>query len=370
MTIKTKVWPVLFGKDSKGKLREWRISTEFEMVVMEYGLLEGKKARKEIPCEAKNVGRANATTPVEQAVVEAEAKWVKQKKSGYFETQAEALAYTPKNPMLAKDYKDHKAKVTYPCYLQPKLNGVRMLTEKVGNTWSKSGEPMAYPAGWVHLTAYAEATGGLDGELFAGLRGLSLQEINSARQNDNEDTQKLRYYVYDIPRPGIPFKERVELMKLYVVAAPPEVVFVESFLVHSEEEGDALYQKWVDEGHEGAVYRSLEGEYEFERRSEHLIKRKPRPTAEGRIVKVVKDRIGQGLCTVECLNGEQKGQLVDMLMLKKAVDGMNARLYESALTLVGKTIEYAYEELSDSLIPTKPVGERLREVDEDGNSKD
>lgn len=362
--------PTLYSKDSKGKLREWKAWTDEGFLIMEYGLHDGKKTRKEIPCEPKNIGKANATTASQQAVVEMWAKFTKQKKSGYFETIREAEAYVPKNPMKAKDYKDHKKKVTYPCYMQPKLNGVRMLTEQSGSAWSKSGEPMAYPEHWEHLSAYANACGGLDGEIYAGLNVLSLQAINSARQNNNEDTLKLRYYVYDIPRPGIPFKERVELMKLYVVAAPPEVVFVDSFLVHSEQEADALYQKWVAMGYEGAVYRALDGEYEFEKRSDNLIKRKPRPTAEARIISVVKDRAGQGVMTVEAINGEQVGVQFDLLMLKSSVPGMNARLYEDALTLIGKTIEYAYEELSDERVPTKPVGERLREVDANGESKD
>lgn len=369
-TYEEKELPTLYGKDSKGKLRAWHVTTKGNEIILVYGLLDGKKTVKSIPCEAKNVGRANATIPSQQAVIEAEAKWVKQKKSGYFETIREAEAYVPKNPMKAKDYKDHKKKVTYPCYMQPKLNGVRMLTEQSGSTWSKSGEPMAYPEHWERLGAYANACGGMDGEIYAGLNVLSLQAINSARQNNNEDTLKLKYYVYDLPRPGKTYQERAELMLLYEVAAPAEVVFVHAILVHSESEADALYEKWVAMGYEGAVYRSMDGEYEFEKRSDNLIKRKPRPTAEARIISVVKDRVGQGVMTVEAVNGEQVGVQFDLLMLKSSVPGMNARLYEDALTLIGKTIEYAYEELSDERVPTKPVGERLREVDANGESKD
>lgn len=363
-------FPTLWGKDSKGKLRQWDVVAVDGSVEMVYGLVDGKKTVKKIPCVGKNIGKANETTPESQAKLEAEAKWVKQKKSGYFETVEEAMAYQPKNPMLAKDYKDHKAKVGYPCYIQPKLNGVRLLTDAMASGWSKSGEPMTHPAHWRGVEEFAKSTQGLDGEMYAGLGGLSLQAINSARQNDNEDTLKLRYYVYDLPHPNKTQKQRLEELRIIEEVAPEWVVIVPFFLVKTEEEGDALHKKFVAMGYEGSVYRDVNGMYEFEKRSNGLIKRKPRQTAEGRIISVQEDRIGQGLCTVECLNGSQKGKLVDMLMKKDSVPGMNARLYANALMLVDQTIEYAYEELSDELIPTKPVGERLREVDENGESKD
>lgn len=363
-------FPVLFGKDSKGKLREWRVHTFYGEVIMDYGLVDGKKATKRIPCVGKNIGKANETTPSSQAKLEAEAKWVKQKKSGYFETVEEAMAYQPKNPMLAKDYKDHKDKVVHPCYMQPKLNGMRMLTDPKADAWSKSGEPLNHPEHWDGVADFAKAMQGLDGEIYAGLCVLSLQDIIRAYRTPQENTAKLMYYVYDLPHSTKPFSERAAEMELAEAVAPECVKFVKPVLVRTPEEGDRLYELWVSMGYEGAVYRRVDGVYEFEKRSENLIKRKPRPTAEGRIVKVVKDRIGQGLCTVECLNGDQKGNFVDLLMKKDSVPGMNARLYEDALTLVGQTIEYAYEELSDDSIPTKGCGIRLRAVDAYGESLD
>lgn len=362
-------FPILYGKDSKGKLRVWDVVAVGHEVVMTYGLIDGKKAEKRIPCEPKNVGRSNATTAEQQAIVEALAKWEKQKKSAYFETPKEAMAYVPKNPMKAKDYKDHKNKVTYPCYMQPKLNGIRLLVDRDGSGWSKSGEPMSLPEHWKGVSEFASAMQGLDGEIYAGLNVMSLQAINSARQKNNAETLKLKYYVYDLPHKMKPFSERDAEMANAEMASPPVVEWVYAVYVLSEEEGDKLHEKWVSMGYEGSVYRSADGTYEFEKRSEHLIKRKPRATAEARILSVVKDRTGQGVMTVEAVNGTQKGVKFDLLMLKDSVPGMNARMYEDAVKLIGQTIEYAYEELSDDLVPTKPVGEQLREVDENGEPR-
>lgn len=362
--------PTLYSKDSKGKLREWKAWTDESFLIMEYGVVGGKLVRKEIPCEPKNIGKANATTGKQQALVEMEAKLVKQKKSGYFETIAEAEAYVPKNPMKAKDYKDHKNKVKYPCYMQPKLNGLRMLVDGQIQAWSKSGEPMWIPEHWKGFEDYVKAMLGVDGEVYAGLNGLSLQEINAAHKKPNQNTQFLKFYVYDLPHKGKKGGDRQVELKLSLPAIPDCVVLVTSQYVETEAEGDALYAEWVAMGYEGAIYRDIDGDYEFEKRSEHLIKRKPRPTAEAMVVSVQKDRIGQGVMTVEAVNGEQEGVHFDLLMLKNSVPGMNARMYDDAVKLIGETIEYAYEELSDSLVPTKPVGERLREVDDAGEARD
>ena len=81
----------LYSKDSKGELRVWSIYTEGAEVVVKHGKLGGKVQEKRYTAEAKNQGKANETTPEQQAILEAEAKYVKQLKSGYFADKDEAL---------------------------------------------------------------------------------------------------------------------------------------------------------------------------------------------------------------------------------------------------------------------------------------
>jgi predicted DNA-binding WGR domain protein len=78
--------PTLYGKDTKGNIKEWSVYTDGATVTVGHGRLGGKITTKSYEAEAKNVGRSNETTPEEQAELEALAKWTKQLKRGYYHT--------------------------------------------------------------------------------------------------------------------------------------------------------------------------------------------------------------------------------------------------------------------------------------------
>lgn len=352
----------LYGKDSKGELRIWSIYTEGSEVVVKHGKLGGKIQEKRYTAEPKNTGKANATIPDEQAILEAEAKYVKQLKSGYFVDKDEALNYKCPFPMKAHNYKDHAAKIVYPCYMQPKLNGQRLMIDKNGIAWSKQGEPLELPLHWTGVKELAIQLGGLDGEVYAGLEsegGLSLQRIISAFRKPNEDTPKLQYWVYDLPRSDLYQKDRT----MYIDSTPlkkntEDIISVYSFLANNEQEADEYYKECVEKGYEGVVYRNLRGKYEFGKRSYDLIKRKPRQTTEAHVINVEKDRNGWGILHCELENGvEFKCQM------KVDAGNKNYRLYENALELITQWIEFEFEELSDDGVPTKPVGIGIRRLD-------
>lgn len=362
----------LYGKDSKGNLKVWHVEVLDDEVTVSHGRLGGKMASTTTISTPKNVGKSNATTANEQAVVEAEAKVVKQLKKGYYETKEEALEHVERTPMKAQDYKDFKHKVVYPCYLQPKLNGLRMLIDENLKAQSKAGEDYVIPEHILLELRYLKENGlishGADGEIYAGLEsegGLSLQQIVSAFRKPNENTHKLQYYIYDIPSDSNQF-ERVDqglLMEFILEKTNKDLPFyikvVPTHWIENEEQGDTLFQYYVDKGYEGVVYRNFDGKYEYGKRSYDLLKRKPRLTTEVKVMSVTEDKIGQGVLTGTLYNG----RLVEFLMRKDA-DEVNYRQHENALNLIGKFVEIEYEELSDGGIPTKPVGIRVREVDE------
>lgn len=368
----------LYGKDSKGSLRVWYCFSEGPEVVVQHGKLGGKLSEKRYTAEAKNVGKANESSPDQQASTEAEAKVVKQLKSGYFYTQEEALAFEEFTPMKAHNYNDHAKKVTYPCYMQPKLDGFRLMVDKYGDAWSKQGEPLELPKHWTNVERIASGAGGLDGEVYAGLvkdGGLSLQKIRSAFLTPNEtDTPRLSYFVYDIPNSSLNQTERISLLVQQILGEDegnnyPDIYLVESVWVENEEQGDRLHQQWTEAGYEGSIYRCTDGTYEFGKRSYYLIKRKDRQTAEAIVESVRIDKNGDGVCTVTALNGKQAGKQFEFLMRKDSAIDINLRKYENALTIIGQAVEYEYEDLSDDDVPLKPVGVGLREVLANGEAR-
>ena len=350
----------LYGKDSKGELRVWSIYTEDADVVVKHGKLGGKIQDKRYTTESKNIGKANETTPTEQALLEAEAKYVKQLKSGYFPTKEEALDFVEFTPMKCHSFNDYFNKLEYPCNAGVKLDGMRLMVDAEGNAWSKQGETLELPLHWVGVKELAIEMGGLDGEVYAGLKnneGLSLQKIISAFRKPNNDTHKLQYWVYDIPC-NTQYGLRNRALKALSFNKPDWLVIVEGIQINTKQEADDYFERVVKEGYEGVVYRNYRGLYEFGKRSYNLIKRKNRPTTEARVIAVQKDKNNCGVLSCELENG-----VVFKCQMRVDAAEKNYRLYENAVLLIGQTIEVEFENYSDDGVLQKPIGIAIREVD-------
>lgn len=353
----------LYGKDSKGGLRIWSVYTDGSDVVVRHGLLLGKIQEKRYATESKNVGKANETTPEAQAMLEAEAKYVKQLKSGYFPTKEEALDFQEFTPMKCHGFKDFSGRIVYPCNAGVKLDGMRLMIDAEGNAWSKQGEPLTLPSHWEGAKELAITMGGLDGEVYAGLKnkdGLSLQQVISAFRKPNAETPKLQYWVYDIPN-QTQYGLRHRLLKTLSYDKPDWLVVVLGVQINSKEEADTYFDSIIKEGYEGVVYRNYNGLYEFGKRSYDLLKRKKRQTTEARVLSVEKDKNNWGilLCMLET------GIEFKCQMRVDAAD-INYRLYENAVKLIGVTIEVEFEDYSDDGVPCKCTSIGIRQVDKYG----
>ena len=82
--------------------------------------------------QGKNVGKKNATTPEQQALVEAQSQHEKKLKAGYVTTLEAAQAGEVDDlveggvlPMLAKQFEEYSDKLSFPVAVQPKLDGHR-----------------------------------------------------------------------------------------------------------------------------------------------------------------------------------------------------------------------------------------------------
>ena len=124
----------LYGVTKKNKVKEWTISVKDiggeGYVYTCHGLVGGKQAGSmRIVDKGKNIGKSNETTPVQQAMKEAEAKIQKKIDERYRYTVEDAVDAIKENfrPMLAVSFDRHSSRVTYPCFAQPKLDGIRCI---------------------------------------------------------------------------------------------------------------------------------------------------------------------------------------------------------------------------------------------------
>ena len=357
---------ILYTKQGN-KLRQWVAHTEGAEVVVIHGQVGGKQVEKRYTAEPTNVGRSNERDSVAQAAFEVQAKIDLQMKRGYYPTQEEAMNHVDFTPMKCLDYKDQAKKVKYPCYISAKLDGFRMMVDSNGRAWSKQGEPLDFPEHWKGLKEALAEVGAADGEVYC--KEMSLQSIRSAYLTPKEETLNLEYWVYDVPVAGVPFEERRKLLdKLNTIVFEKGLNFVKvvpGVLVESEEWGDIFYNKHLQEGYEGSVYRNLDGLYDFGKRSSNMIKRKPRPTNEALVLSYTLDKNDEPVFSVRAVNGEQTGAEFKLKMKIPdgvVIEGLNYRDKANADSLVGQHIEYAWESLSDSKVPGKPVGLFIRDM--------
>lgn len=363
---------VLYTKQGE-KLRQWVAHADGAEVVVIHGQVGGKQTEKRYTAEPTNEGRSNFRDSVAQALFEVQAKIELQLKRGYYRTQEEAMNHVDFTPMKAHNSNDHKHKIKYPCYIEPKYNGQRLMVSSSGEALSKQGEPLKFPDHWKGVEDAVSLVGGLDGEVFAGpvsQGGMPLQDIISAFRKKNANTPRLKYYVYDVPVAGT-MEERVRLLtSLDIWVKNNNVDFIEVTIprvVNSWEEVMEYTNKQIELGQEGAIVRNFDGVYEFGKRSYNLLKVKVRLDAEAEVLSYTLDKNDEPVYTVRAVNGEQTDAVFKLKMKipdGKVITGLNYRSKENAESLLGQHITYEYEELSSSDVPTptKPVGLCVREV--------
>ena len=102
--------PTLYSVSSKGKIKEWTISVESNhdgtaTIVREHGYTGAKIQRVEkIVSKGKNIGKANETSPSEQAVSEALSLRQKRLDTGYTEEVPDPETHVVELPMLAHPF--------------------------------------------------------------------------------------------------------------------------------------------------------------------------------------------------------------------------------------------------------------------------
>jgi DNA ligase-1 len=160
-------------------------------------------------------------------------------------------------PMLASSeipnlYED----VKYPCYIQPKLDGIRCLAID-GVAYSRKMKPI--PNQYVQKVFKELNLHGLDGELM--VHG----DFNSVQSAIMSEDGEPEFYlaVYDYWDSDLPYSDRAALYttKIFEINKPLFVKRVISEFVNTPEEAERAVAKYVEQGYEGGILRSPNGRY-------------------------------------------------------------------------------------------------------------
>lgn len=294
--------PTLYSRGADAML-QWRVWTEGDVIVVEHGQVGGKQTQKRDRAAGTNEGRANARDAHAQAEFEAQARWTKKTKQGYQESLESARTALVLLPMLAHPLVKKTRKkgipveqvrtVAYPCHVQRKLNGLRCLAivgpdrtitmkSRQGTVWETLGHIEEA------LKLIAQPGDIFDGEIY--LHGTPLQTLNGWIKNESDAAAAalrlaLQYHIYDMPSVDAEWERRHAELQFRMLGAPAspltsQLVAVETIVANTEAEVRDKMAQFVAEGYEGAILRQFGYKYEFDKRSEAIIKYKQFTDAE------------------------------------------------------------------------------------------
>jgi DNA ligase-1 len=361
--------PTLYGRSDSGKIKQWSVSVirlgdGTSYINVEHGYEDGKKqVDQRCVSEGKNIGKANETTPYEQALSEAQSAWNKKRDEGYVEDKGAIPANDAGMflPMLAQPYDKHSKKILFPCYVQPKLDGMRALARKVDGVvtmWSRKGKVISIPDKIIEeLQGFLREGESTDGELYH--HGWTFQRLISATKKKSSDTDLLQYHIYDNPHATKTFRQRF-IEGNAERSSTDRIQFVPTYMALNANELRAFESQFVGDGYEGLMARNGASLYDYKNRSFDLQKVKQFKDAEFRIVGG-KDGQGreEGLIIFQCDNG--KGNLFDVR--PRGSHEERAQMFKNLDDFIGKELTVRFFEYSEDGVPRFPVGIVVRDYE-------
>jgi len=289
--LEIKEFELLYGIDSSKKIKTWYIKvlqyTNYSDIITIYGYNRKIELKRRIN-SGKNIGKKNETSHFQQAVADAKSKWTKKQSiENYTKTVpiidcgTDMLHNVIRFPMLAQDYKKQKNKVSFPCYIQPKLDGYRCIydtkTQTITSRQGKSFEIIKQSGKLYEELKSLNNDVILDGELY--VHNNTFEELGILRKtkklntSDIEKLYKIEYHVYDIIDSKLTFEKRLEILKhLNLNIRFTKIKLVQSLLVNNEEEIEENHTRYINNSYEGSIIRNLNGMYKEKFRSNDLLK--------------------------------------------------------------------------------------------------
>lgn len=401
--------PILYGIEKNGKIKTWEANiylkggtnaqtSHHAFATIEHGHQDGKKQLTVRDyTEGKNIGKKNETTPLEQCIAETRRKWLdKKEKESYQETVPTHIDLQPAQPaptggkkyfpMLAQKFEPEssvakKHSITFPCFVQPKLDGLRCVIYRDSITGeirrqSRTGtyfDTMSHIASSLAPLFAKFPNVVLDGELytteipFEELAGLIKKK--KLTENDFNRLCAIQYHIYDVVDEKTPFHARRDsIKKMFAQVAastaasphylPPYICLVETTEAKTVAEFKAEFGRFIEAGYEGIMLRNKGGMYRCNYRSHDLQKYKEFEEDEFRITGFTQgDGRDKGTVIWVCETKEGK----EFTVRPRGTMESRRKLFETGKKYVGKMLTVIYQELTEEGKPRFPVGKDIRD---------
>lgn len=383
----------LFHKTNTDAIVQWTIAVHSEgdvgVITTEFGQVGGKlQTLSERIERGKSSGKKNATTAIVQTEKEAFARWTKQKKKGYVETFESAqnnevseaveggvLPMLAPNKSYPKDQDIHK-RIIYPCYVQPKLDGMRCIAiceDGKVSVFSRTRHRINSVPHIPEALSQMFPTGKyiLDGELYSHEYRASFEDLISILRKDEPDKEGLyknaQYHVYDCLEVNTkdrqvnmttPFKARYAAIESLITSSD-YIKLVPTFIVHDLTSLDSYYEEFLSSEYEGAMARNGDAPYESGKRSAHLQKMKPFEEHEFKIIGVNEGRGKDAgtAATFTCLTEDGK----EFYPRLKGPYARRRHLLNNPSEWEGKMLTVVLKRFTSAGIPYIPIAKAIRE---------
>lgn len=369
-----KIYSRLYSRDITGNIRIWFMEQNNERYRTHSGVQNGQFIITEwTTVEGKNAGKLNETTNIDQSTKEIEAKYKKQRDTGYFDDIKDVDNFQYFQPMLAHKWKDYGDVVdwTNGVYISPKLDGVRCVFTKDG-CFSRNGKRfVSFPHIGRELHPLFDKNPGLrlDGEVYAHKlkndfeKLMSLARKTKPTLQDIKDAETLQYWIFDCPSVGGTYHERYTYLKKLILENYRDNLWIRlciHTLIKDPAEIEKALQEWIQQGFEGLMCNSYDGKYE-QKRSKNLLKYKLFQDIETEIVAITEgqgNRSGMlGYFTLKTPEGKLFNSNA------RGSEEFYKRILKEKDELIGKMTTVRFQNYTNDKIPRFPVVIAIRDYE-------
>jgi hypothetical protein len=284
--------------------------------------------------------RTNVKTGYEKAIRRAQTLWTN-----------EQTKCTQVLPMLANKWEERQKYISEPFYVQPKLDGVRLLVSKDGGI-SRTGKII--PGTEILGRGLMEGEY-IDGEAYDS--SMSFEELTSTFKTD---PLKLKFHVFDyfdMKNPELPFSDRMIQVRGLTNS---RYEIVETFLVQKHTDMQSFHDMFMSQGYEGTMIRDPNSVYEVGQRSNYLLKYKDFQTEEYEVVGA-KTGHGRDADAVVWVCKTKDGQ--QFTVRPEGTIAQREKHYKNREQFMGKMLTVRFQNLTALNVPRFPVGVAFRDYE-------
>lgn len=294
-------------------------------------------------------------------------------------------------PMLSGKAPDDLSSIKFPVLVSPKLDGVRTIIHE-GKVISRKMKPI--PNAHVQWLYGDRRLEGLDGEMIVGeATAANVFNRTQSAVMRHDGQPEVTFHVFDdMTDPTLPFEKRLEVAhaRVTMLARSLPISFgkVPHSLIKSVDELNKIEDRYVSEGFEGVMIRSLTGPYKYGRSTTKegwLLKLKRWEDAEAVLVDMVElmhneneltrdelgyakrsshkaNKVGRGVMGTFKCHWMQDGHLAPIEF--EIGTGFTAedrrRFWEMKEELIGSQVTLKYQQITPDGVPRFPVFKGIR----------